>query len=80
MAKQEEKKAESSVKKITAKATEKKVEKKKLYKVKAEKELGFKKRNYYINGKNHLIEAGKEVDEDVVKAFTKEAQQRFFVL
>ena len=51
----------------------------KTFKVKSEKELGFKKRNYYIGNKNCMIVADAEVDEEIYNAFSDYAKKIFFV-
>lgn len=50
----------------------------KTYKVKAAKDLGFEKRNFYIETENCLIEAGAEVEEDFYNKFSDYAKKIFF--
>ncbi|MCK5603424.1 hypothetical protein KAR91_16180 [Candidatus Pacearchaeota archaeon] len=50
----------------------------KMYKIKSEKQLGFKKRNYFIDNKNVLIVAGGEVDEKTYHLFDDYARKIFF--
>lgn len=70
----------STTKKVdTEKPTEKKtVEKKFKHKVKSEKDCGFKSRNYYINNRNVLLEAGKGIDEDDYNCFSEAAKEKYF--
>lgn len=46
------------------------------YKVKTT--LGFEKRNYSIDGKNVLLIAGGEVDEDIYLSFNPKVRAAFF--
>lgn len=57
----------------------KKQEVKRHYKVKSEKDLGFKKRNYFAGGSKILIEADKEYSEDDYNKFPPKAKAIFFV-
>lgn len=60
----------------TQKTTEKTVEKKFKHKVKVDP--GFKSRNYYINNRNVLLVAGKEIDEDDYNCFSHAAKEKYF--
>ena len=57
---------------------EKKAPKVKMYKIKSEKQLGFEKRNYFIDNKNVLIVAGGEVDKETYDLFDDYAKDIFF--
>ncbi len=58
------------------KVVEKPVEEKFKHKVKVD--CGFKKRNYYINNRNVLLVAGKEIKEDDYNCFSKVAKEKYF--
>lgn len=47
------------------------------YFYKSEKEIGFKKRNYFSNGKRFIIEAGAEIDEATYNLFGEKARKAF---
>lgn len=62
---------------ITEEINEKKTSKKsKGHKVR--KDLGFEKRNYFIEGKNVLLIAGEEIDEETYNLFNDYCKKTFF--
>lgn len=62
---------------ITEKVDEKKTSKKaKGFKVR--KDLGFEKRNYFIEGKKVLLIAGEEIDEETYNLFNDYCKKTFF--
>jgi predicted ribosome quality control (RQC) complex YloA/Tae2 family protein len=73
------KKASKDVEETTEVKEEKKPKKEvKKYKVKDEKELGFRRRHYHTGEELVLIIAGKEYDEETYNQFNHRAKAIFF--
>ena len=76
MAKQN-KAAENAEKELQKKLAAENVEKKSGYKVRTD--LGFEKRIYNVEGRNIVLEAGKEISKEDAKLFNSSLLEKFFV-